>query len=96
MFFHDGIAKDNEEMKKFLESLGTMSLTNSQDNSSANARRLLESGDTSGAFLAINMPIFIIIAVFLVFYILVRLIHHNIDNMCLSCSRVHFYTEKIC
>lgn len=95
MFFHDGIAGSNSEMKTFLQSLSKMSMSSLGSTDSQSARRMLLATE-SLSFLQINVPIFIMMGCFLALYAATYLIQKHIDSMCLSCSKLNFYVKEIC
>lgn len=95
MFFHDGVAGNNSEMKTFLSSLQFMSLSSLGTSSTTSSRRMLLATE-SLSFLQINLPIFIMMGCFLTLYGLTMLISKNIDSMCLSCLNFNFYVKEIC
>ena len=95
MFFHDGVAGNNSEMKTFLSSLQFMSLSSLGTSSTTSSRRMLLATE-SLSFLQINLPIFIMMGCFLTLYGLTMLISKNIDSMCLSCPKFNFYVKEIC
>lgn len=94
MFFHDGVAGNNSEMKTFLQSLSFMSMSSLGGSSASSRRLLLEASSLS--FLQINLPIFIMMGCFLALYGITFLIGRYIDSMCLSCQNFNFYVKEIC
>ena len=107
MFFHQGVTQDNPEVSSFIESLNFMSMSSSDSSDSSDssgnetaarrllARRFLATGSTR-SFLEINVPIFAFMGASLLAYLIVYLLHRNMDGLCLSCPRIQFYTQEIC
>lgn len=93
MFFHDGIAGSNTEMKTFLQSLSKMSMSSLGSTSNQTTSRRMLLATESLSFLQINVPIFIMMGCFLALYVLTYLIQKYIDSMCLSCSKLNFYMK---
>ena len=67
-------------------------MSGTSEDSTVTARRLLQSEVHPSSFLETNMAIFILIGAFLLFYILVTILHKNMDSICLSCPKLNFYT----
>lgn len=79
-------------MNTFLQSLNVMSMSSTGGQSVATSRRLLLAADTL-TFLAVNVPIFIMMGAFLALYALTHLLHKYIDTILSSCPRFQFYMK---
>ena len=84
-------------MEHFLDSLSSMSLTNTGGSDTASRRRMLASTLAEPeTFLQMNAFIFLLMGIFLGIYIAIIIFQKNIDSCCSTCPRAHFYTEQIC